>query len=232
MIPRITLKKIRQLEICSGHLEISNNFFKLFQSSVKFFRITRPVKDRNNVYSLRFDRVINAVRKLPGSGFANCWRNSPKSLRRLEYLLKYFVNLILKSFTQPRLTVSIECDGILKFQPGQRRKNHFTLHALRLFNRSWSSAFNCSQGIPRSGWNLNSSARRSNSTACPGDSSSAKYPNSSKNCSVNSRRSCSGNRRICSRISVLLMHPAYHYFERIQAVMGCSAPRAPHSALA
>jgi hypothetical protein len=49
---------------------------------------------------------------------------------------------------------------------------------------------------------------------------------------VNSRRSCSGNRRICSRISVLLMHPAYHYFERIQAVMGCSAPRAPHSALA
>ena len=196
--------------------------------------ISRAVEDGSHINCVWLNRGTNTVfSKSLESDLMSGGRNEAKPSWRFQNLLKRCVYFNSKLTPQPGALFFIPIGCIFELQTGHRSEDDHAFHALRDFRRSFSSACTASQGIPRSGCCRSSSARRSNSVICSGESSSLKLPNSKSMVSTSSRRSASGIRRSSSRISALLM--GQNFWRPICPQAGFSARtnsalRIPHSA--
>src|ERR1051325_7920705 len=139
--------------------------------------------------------------------------------QRLEFYIEFMA--------QPWLAFLIPFKSLKVIQIGGRCEPH-PLHFQP--KRLRASARTCSHGTPACGFLRNSSARRSSSAICSGESSSSKSsPTTSRICSKASRCSSTGSFRNCSTTSIALMSPIYTTGSRRQAAVFHSALCTPHS---
>jgi|SRR5579884_472191 len=207
MIPREILKKMRKIEIRKNR-QLDDIFVEhLFQPKAQGVWISAWMINGKNANFVMFNRKINAVFEFRHPCLAYCRRKLTEYLRIALDSFKEVFQFLLEFGRQFRLMLRVpgNCFKIVRLR-GRSEPNtpHFKPKRLRASSRT------CSHGIPACGFLRNSSARRSSSAICSGESSSSNSPNSCRMVSTISCCSSNGNRLICSKISDALMFSRYH----------------------
>lgn len=187
-----------------------------FQPLFQIRRIPRPVENRQHRECIVPDGKVNGV------SFESFQSNLPcpathlaKSRGLVLSLLQGLINLLGKSFSQPRPFLLVPGNRGCEFRPcGWLKNKNLAPHQPK---RCRISALICSKGIPARGSFSKSASRWSNSVACSGVNSTSTPPSPAQTFSAMSYCSAGGNRRICSKISDALMSLIYRVKASVQA---------------
>ncbi len=223
MIPREILNKIRQIELRTNRLASATLDDASTHPFPKFGGVLTTVPNGNDFDFLvfRIHRKINRVRPVKDSRLSRQTPHQGKPLRFFGQDLKQGIDYSVETLADTRFLFVIPLHRLAPFLfsrgLGNDSKRHF-----RPENRCRISVKIRSAGFPRPGCFNASSARRSSSAICPGESSVSASANSLRIRSKTSRCSAAVSLRNCSTTSVALMPGNYrisphrqssHWFE-------------------